>query len=69
MVSCATLISQQLVQLVFGEFRILQNLVQQTRPDYFTSMDGNHSSATVGVMKEVMAAFDSQYRETGSFEC
>ena len=45
-------------------FHVLENFVEQPRPDDFTGMNRNNGSSSVGMPEKMMAAFDAQNDET-----
>jgi hypothetical protein len=56
---------QQSSKLVSSYFTIAKDLVQQSWPDVFSSMDGNNGSPPVGMSQKIVTSFDTNYLESG----
>src|SRR6266478_1733666 len=56
--------SLQLKELLDRDFSIIQNRLHQAGADDFTGMNGDDRASAIGMLQEVMTAFDSNDLKT-----
>lgn len=56
------------LKLLATQFAIPKNLGQQSRPYGFPRMDWHHGRTTIGVLNEMVTAFDTQYCKARLFQ-